>query len=65
MEVIVDRIEGSFLIVEIDAETFVSMPKILAPNAKEGDIINITIDEQKTSNRRLMIEDRMNKLWND
>lgn len=47
MEVIVDRIEGEFLVVEIDENKFARMPKILVPNAKEGDIIKINIDHAK------------------
>ena len=58
MEVIVERIEGDFLVVEIMEGQVVNMPKILAPNAKEGDVIVITIDESK----RKMLLDNVNNL---
>jgi len=61
MEVIVDRIEGDFLIVEINEGNFVNMPKVLAPNAKEGDVIVINIDESK----RKMLLNNVNELVNN
>lgn len=61
MEVIVERIEGDFLVVEIMEGQVVNMPKILAPNAKEGDVIVITIDESK----RKMLLDNVNNLVNN
>lgn len=61
MEVIVERIEGDFLVVEIMEGQVVNMPKILAPNAKEGDVIVITIDESK----RKMLLDNVNSLVNN
>lgn len=61
MEVIVDHIEGEFLVVEITEGNFVNMPRALAPSAKEGDVIVITIDETK----RKVLLDNVNNLVNN
>ena len=44
MKVIIDRFEGEYAIVEIETGKFVNIPKILLPNSKEGDVINIEIN---------------------
>lgn len=65
MEVIVDRIEGEFLVVEIAENNFVNMPICLAPEAKEGDVILITIDETKKRELLNNVNNLMNNLFED
>ena len=43
MKVVIDRFEGSYAVVEINKGKFVNLPKELVPDAKEGDVIVITI----------------------
>lgn len=64
MRLIIERFEGNFAVVELDNKETVNMPKILLPEgAKEGDIIDIEINEQKTRERRQKMENKMNDLW--
>lgn len=52
MQVIVDRIEKNFLVVELEAGKVVNMPQELAPEAQEGDVITITISKEETKKRK-------------
>ncbi len=65
MEVIVDHIEEEYLVVEIEEGKFTNMPKILAPSAKEGDIIVITIDESKRKELLNNVNNLVNNLFED
>lgn len=65
MKVIVDRIEGEMLVVELENMSTVNIPLAVIPEAKEGDVINITVDRGDTENRRRRIRKKMNKLWED
>lgn len=62
---IVDRFEGDWAIVEYGDETF-NIPKELLPkDAKEGDVLNITIevDRQATEERAKKISVLMDDLF--
>lgn len=62
MKVTIDRFEGDFAVVEVSESCFANIPKILLPDAKEGDIISITIEE---SNEKLMEnKERLHRLFN-
>jgi len=64
MRVTIDRFEGNFAVVELDNKETVNMPKVLVPKgAKEGDIIDITINEAITRERRQKMESKMKDLW--
>lgn len=65
MEVIIDRFEGEYAIVELDIGIFCELPKVLVPNAKEGDVISITINNTKTNERKEKITNLMNNLFED
>lgn len=65
MKVIIDRFEGNYAVVEIDVGKFVNIPKILLPNAKEGDIIKIEKDKKETKNRKKNIQKLMNDVFED
>ena len=45
MEIIIDRFEGEYAVVEITKGKMVNMPKVLVPDAKEGDVIKIIVDK--------------------
>ena len=65
MKVIIDRFEGNYAVVEIDVGKFVNIPKILLPNAKEGDVIKIEKDKKETKNRKKIIQKLMNDVFED
>lgn len=65
MKAILDRFEGEFAILELDVGEVVSVPKIIVGNAKEGDIIKISIDKDETSKRKKKIEKLMEDVFND
>ena len=65
MNVIIDRFEGEFAVVEVGG-SFVNMPIELVPDgAKEGSVLNITIDENETKSREEKIRGMMNQLFNN
>lgn len=65
MEVIIDRFEGEYAVVEIDKDTFVNLPKVLVPSAKEGDVVKIIVDHDTTKKRKEHISDLMDNLFLD
>ncbi len=65
MEVIIDRFEKEFAVVELEIGKFVNLPRILVPNAKEGDVVSITIDKNSTKKRKENIKNLMNNLFED
>lgn len=65
MKVIIDRIEGDSVIVEIGVGKIVSVPRILFQNAKEGDVFKIEIDREETNIRKEKIQKLMNNLFED
>lgn len=65
MKVIIDRFEGEYAVVELEIGKFVNMPKILVPDAHEGDVIDIYIDEKETKKRKKHISELMNDLFED
>ena len=65
MDVIIDRFEGEFAIVELPDRTMANLPIILVPDAKEGDVIKIIIDDGETNKRAERINKLAKKLWAD
>lgn len=65
MEYIVDRIEGNFLILEGENEQFFKLSADALPEAKEGDIIQISVLQKKTKERKKDIENLMETLFKD
>ena len=65
MKVIIDRFEGDYAVVEINKGKFVNLPKELVPDAKEGDVIVITIDQDETEMRKEHVKELMNQLFED
>lgn len=63
MKVIIDRFENDLAVVEIKEGIYANIPKILIPNAKEGDVINISIDNEETKKREEEINNLMNQLF--
>lgn len=65
MKVIIDRFEGDYAVVEIDVGKFVNIPKILIPDAKEGNVIKIDIDKKETLKRQKNIKKLMDCAFKD
>lgn len=66
MRVTIDRIEGEIAVVEMQDGSFAQMSKNLIPiEAKEGDILLITIDTESTIDRKKEITSLMDELWED
>lgn len=63
MKVIIDRFEGEYAIVEIAIGKTIELPKVLIPNAKEGDVIKIEIDKEETKRRKENVRDLINKVF--
>ena len=66
MKLIIDRFEGDFAVIELPDGKMIDCPKALLPDdAKEGSILNITVDETATNDKLKKVTDRMNKLFKD
>ena len=66
MKLIIDRFEGNFAIIELPNGQMIDCPKAMLPdNAREGSILNITVDEKATNEKLQKVTERMNKLFKD
>jgi len=64
MKYIIDRFEDDFAVVELSDKTIVNIPKkAIPPEAKEGSVINITVDDAETSERTQKIYKQMHDLF--
>jgi len=64
MKYIIDRFEGDFAIVELSDETLINIPKAaIPPEAKEGAVIDVTVDEDSTASRTKKINNLMGDLF--
>lgn len=66
MKVIIDRFEDNFAVCEKEDKTMVDIPKkILPEEAKESDVLNIsiTIDYSETEKRKKEIEELTKDIW--
>ena len=66
MQIIIDRIEGIFAVVELQDGNTIEVPiELLPENIKEGNIIEIKINNDITEKRRKTIEEKFNSLLED
>ena len=66
MRIIIARIEGNFAIVELPSGQMIDCPRAMLPGyAKEGSILNITVDEEATNDKLQKVIERMNELFRD
>lgn len=64
MKIIMDRFEGKFAVVELENKNKINMPRELIPGgAKEGDVLEIRIDEEETKKRRKRMKNFLGDLW--
>ena len=52
MTITIDRIEGNYLIVELENGKIINLPKELIPNAKENDIYSINLNKDEMKKRK-------------
>ncbi len=65
MQYIVDKIEGEWLILEGDEDEFFQVPKTLIPEAREGDCVEICINEGETKKRRENVRRLLEELFEE
>lgn len=64
MNIIIDRFEGNFAVVELEDKRMINMPRELVPEeAEEGDILVIQISLEKTEDLKRKIEEEVEGLW--
>lgn len=64
MKVIIDRIEGGFAVVELENGSHFNLPTGLIPEgAKEGSVIDISLDKASEKKKRRDISRLENKLF--
>lgn len=64
MQVIIDKFEGDFAVVELPDKTTVNLPKVLIPEADEGDVLDISVNKKETEERTKTIRSLMKDVWN-
>ena len=62
MQVIIDRFEGDYAVVELPNKDMIDVPKVLFPHAKQGDVIDVIINKKETKKRKKKIANLFNKL---
>ena len=65
MQVVVDRIEEEYIVVELEDGTIVNVPKVLIPTAKEGDLVDIYINRDDTDKKNEEVKKLMDDLFID
>lgn len=65
MKVTIDRFEEDIAVVELPDMTFINVSRKLFPEAKESDVIDITIDNNETAERKKRISGLMDDLFED
>lgn len=62
--IVIDRIENDIVVVEING-SFVNIPKsVFNEEINEGDVLVLSVDKQETKNRKEMLGDKLNSLFN-
>lgn len=64
MQVIVDRVEKEYLVVELEDGSISNISRNII-DANEGDVIDITINEEATNMRKNKIIELMDSLFED
>jgi hypothetical protein len=62
MKITIDRFEENFAVVELPNGETCSVPRELFPDAKEGDIFQISKSEEETATRAEEMRNRFDKL---
>ncbi len=66
MKIIIDRIEGNIVVAELpDGKTVQFVKELLPPEAHEGSVITLFVDDTATEERANNIKKKMNDLFKD
>lgn len=65
MQITVDHIEADYLVVELEDLSTIDIPRALIPDAKEGDVVDIIINEEATNERKQEVSKLMDELFVD
>lgn len=65
MQITVDHIEDDYLVVELEDLSTIDIPRALIPDAKEGDVVDIIINEEATKERKQEVSKLMDELFID
>ena len=65
MKIIIDRIENDVAVIELPDGKMIEVPRLLFPDAEEGDAYNIEKDSARRDARLCRMEDIMNRLFDD
>ena len=63
--IIIDRFENNKAVLEIDCELIVIPRSEVPDEAKEGDILNLIVNIDKTSSRKQNIKNKIDKLFRE
>lgn len=60
----VDRLEGNYAVIELENKETADIPlKALPDGVKEGDILCVAVDKDKTAERKTEIDSLANRLF--
>ena len=65
MQVVVDRIEEDYIVLELDNGDIIDVPRELIPGAREGDIVDIYINRDETNAKKEEVKKLMDDLFVD
>lgn len=65
MYITIDRFEGEFAVVLTENGDVYNMPRALVPDAAEGDVISICVDEEQTKKQSDEVQSLIDELFND
>jgi len=61
MRVIIDRFEEEYAVVELEDGSMAYLPAKLLPGAREGDVVEIKVDQAETARRKRLIQELRKK----
>lgn len=63
MKFTIDRFEEELAIIELEDKKIIEVPRAILPlDAKEGDIINISVDKTETVERKKRLQEKFDRL---
>ena len=65
MQGIVDRIEGEWIVLELESGETVHLSRKILPEAAEGDVVVCAVDREKTAQRREKLRELRRRLWEE
>ena len=64
MKLTIDRMEGDWVVCEYEKGKTLNLPAALLPaDAREGDVLRLTVDRESTDERKARAEELRNRLF--